>query len=62
MKRRKFFGKTMTGILGGITLRNYLPSLFSRKQKTHPTDKTITVTINPLAVPRTEKGSTPHGS
>lgn len=61
LKRRRFFGAAIASagsILAGWT---FLPALLRKSSAEVPKQPRVTVTPNPLAVPRHRKGPTAHG-
>jgi hypothetical protein len=61
LKRRRFFGAAIASagsLLAGWT---FLPALLRPARSPERVDPRVTVTPNPLAVPRHRKGPTAHG-
>ncbi len=59
-QRRKFFSQLFAAVGGGLIGGSLLKKLFSSGSEVHQADKTINVTVHPLAVPRTKEGSKSH--
>jgi hypothetical protein len=54
-QRRLFLTRILGGIAGVRVAGFFVPRLFRRPVENKKNDKNVQVTINPLAVPRTEK-------
>lgn len=56
IKRRSFFGKTLTGIAGGAVFGNIFGVLFGAKRASSQPAPRVRVAPHPDSVPRTGKG------
>jgi hypothetical protein len=61
MKRRKFFVSLGTGFAGVFAGLPILRSLVHYRRSVRDSQRKVTVTVNPYAVPRTQKGKASHG-
>ena len=61
--RRKFFLTAVSGLLGGFTLMRFVPSfLLPGRRRTGARGEEVSVTINPMAVPRRRKDERSDGT
>lgn len=61
--RRRFFSAAASGILGGFALPRLMGNfLLARRRRKENPGGSITVMINPLAVPRRGKDGQPRGA
>jgi hypothetical protein len=56
IKRRKFFGSTLSGIAGGLAFGNILGLFSGAKRHAGRNETGVRITPNPDSVPRTSKG------
>jgi hypothetical protein len=56
--RRAFFGQLLTAVGGGFIGGNVLQRMFGAPKRNSEKEESITVSIHPLAVPRSKEGST----
>jgi hypothetical protein len=62
VRRRTFFARLIALSVGGLFLRDALRTFGHRTERPGvPEDTSVSIRINPMAVPRTSKGPTRHG-
>jgi len=61
LKRRSFFGLAMACAAGMVAGPAWFARIVRPSAETLPGKKGMTVSINPLAVPRTRKGANANG-
>lgn len=55
--RRAFFGQLLTAVGGGLLGGSVLQRLFSSRKQARENERPASISINPLAVPRSKEGS-----
>jgi hypothetical protein len=61
LKRRSFFVRILAGVLGGTAFGGVAGNILHASESAAQEENTKNVSINPLAVVRTNKGSNTHG-
>lgn len=61
MKRRSFFASILAGVVGGAAFGGIADDVLQASESTTQQKKKVSVSINPLAVVRTDKGFNTHG-
>jgi hypothetical protein len=55
--RRAFFGQLLATVGGGVLAGSFLRGLLGTKKRGSNGEQQVSITANPLAVPRTKEGS-----
>ena len=61
LKRRSFFARILAGVVGGAAFGGVASNILHASESTAQQEDKVSVSINPLAVVRTNKGSNTHG-
>jgi hypothetical protein len=61
LKRRSFFARILAGVVGGAAFGGVAGNILHATESAVQDEDKVRVSINPLAVVRTNKGSNTHG-